>query len=419
MRSSASSTTTRSQFYPQANYNLNASRNRASARRHVAAAAGRRSVLLAVPGRAGRGVADRSVRPRAPPDRSRAGARLRHRAGSPRRRAVGGDQRRGELHHVARARPPARDLAAHRAELRRTRSASSICGTRAASCRKLEVEQVQSQYQQALAAIPALEQQIAAQENLIAVLQGRNPYPIPRGKTHRPAGRAGHSRRPAVVAAGAAPGHPAGRAGPDRRERRHRRRERAVLSRSSRSPARFGSVSAAFGNFLTRTGDRVVALPPDSPARSSPRARSPARCARAEADEREALAVTSRRSSTRSARPTTRWSARSRSARNRRRRSSASRRCASTRACRASGSTTATRAISKCCMPKTSCSAAELASVRSYADALYADRRRLQGDGRRLGRSGRPNRATAAAGQTRRRRADRGPLIRRVPRQRF
>jgi len=47
----------------------------------------------------------------------------------------------------------------------------------------LEVQQVQSQYQQALAAIPSLEQRIAAQENLIAVLQGRNPYPIPRGKS--------------------------------------------------------------------------------------------------------------------------------------------------------------------------------------------------------------------------------------------
>jgi multidrug efflux system outer membrane protein len=48
---------------------------------------------------------------------------------------------------------------------------------------RLEVEQVQSQYQQALAAIPALEQRIAAQENLLAVLQGRNPYPIPRGRS--------------------------------------------------------------------------------------------------------------------------------------------------------------------------------------------------------------------------------------------
>jgi multidrug efflux system outer membrane protein len=47
---------------------------------------------------------------------------------------------------------------------------------------QVEVEQVESQYQQALAAIPALEQQVAAQENLISVLLGRNPGPIPRGK---------------------------------------------------------------------------------------------------------------------------------------------------------------------------------------------------------------------------------------------
>ena len=47
----------------------------------------------------------------------------------------------------------------------------------------VEVAQVESQYQQALAAIPSLEQQIAAQENLIAILLGRSPGPIPRGKT--------------------------------------------------------------------------------------------------------------------------------------------------------------------------------------------------------------------------------------------
>jgi len=46
---------------------------------------------------------------------------------------------------------------------------------------KLEMAQIESQYQQALAAIPALEQQVAAQENLIAVLLGRAPYAIPRG----------------------------------------------------------------------------------------------------------------------------------------------------------------------------------------------------------------------------------------------
>ncbi len=48
---------------------------------------------------------------------------------------------------------------------------------------QVEVAQVESQYQQALAAIPALEQQIAAQENLLSLLLGRNPGPIPRGKT--------------------------------------------------------------------------------------------------------------------------------------------------------------------------------------------------------------------------------------------
>lgn len=47
---------------------------------------------------------------------------------------------------------------------------------------QVELAQVQSQYQQALAAIPSIEQQIAAQENLIAVLLGRNSYPIERGK---------------------------------------------------------------------------------------------------------------------------------------------------------------------------------------------------------------------------------------------
>jgi len=45
-----------------------------------------------------------------------------------------------------------------------------------------EVSQITSQYQQALAAIPALRQAIAAQENAICVLTGRNPGPIQRGK---------------------------------------------------------------------------------------------------------------------------------------------------------------------------------------------------------------------------------------------
>ncbi|RLJ65146.1 efflux transporter outer membrane subunit [Sulfurisoma sediminicola] len=48
---------------------------------------------------------------------------------------------------------------------------------------QVEVAQVESQYQQALYAIPALERQVAAQENLLSVLLGRPPGPISRGKT--------------------------------------------------------------------------------------------------------------------------------------------------------------------------------------------------------------------------------------------
>ena len=47
----------------------------------------------------------------------------------------------------------------------------------------VELAQVQSQYQQALAAIPSLERQIALQENLLSILLARNPTPIPRGKS--------------------------------------------------------------------------------------------------------------------------------------------------------------------------------------------------------------------------------------------
>ncbi len=47
---------------------------------------------------------------------------------------------------------------------------------------QVELEQTESLYQLALAAIPSLEQQIAIQENLISILVGRNPGPIPREK---------------------------------------------------------------------------------------------------------------------------------------------------------------------------------------------------------------------------------------------
>jgi multidrug efflux system outer membrane protein len=48
---------------------------------------------------------------------------------------------------------------------------------------QVELSQIESQYQQALATIPSIELQVAAQENLLSVLLGRNPGAIPRGKS--------------------------------------------------------------------------------------------------------------------------------------------------------------------------------------------------------------------------------------------
>jgi multidrug efflux system outer membrane protein len=48
---------------------------------------------------------------------------------------------------------------------------------------ELELSQVKSQYEEALATIPVFQKAIAQQENALSVLLGRNPGPIPRGKT--------------------------------------------------------------------------------------------------------------------------------------------------------------------------------------------------------------------------------------------
>jgi multidrug efflux system outer membrane protein len=48
---------------------------------------------------------------------------------------------------------------------------------------ELELNQVKSEYEQALSVIPFLEKTIAQQENTLSVLLGMNPGPIPRGKT--------------------------------------------------------------------------------------------------------------------------------------------------------------------------------------------------------------------------------------------
>jgi len=48
---------------------------------------------------------------------------------------------------------------------------------------ELELAQVRTEYEQAAAAIPPLERQIALSENALSILLGRNPGPIPRGKS--------------------------------------------------------------------------------------------------------------------------------------------------------------------------------------------------------------------------------------------
>jgi multidrug efflux system outer membrane protein len=47
---------------------------------------------------------------------------------------------------------------------------------------ELELSQVESEYEEAVAALPEVEKGIAFQENMLSVLIGRNPGPIPRGR---------------------------------------------------------------------------------------------------------------------------------------------------------------------------------------------------------------------------------------------
>lgn len=48
---------------------------------------------------------------------------------------------------------------------------------------QLQLSQIQSEYELAVSAVPVIERDIAILESLIAVLLGRNPGPVPRGKT--------------------------------------------------------------------------------------------------------------------------------------------------------------------------------------------------------------------------------------------
>jgi len=129
-------------------------------------------------------MAGRPVRPRAPADRGGPGTGLRQRAGPARRRADAGFERGRQLHRAALrsnrqleiAQATARNFNATLAHLELRFKGRHRLQDRsdARSARRRSRPQ---------AAIPAFEQAIAVQENLISILLGRNPGPIPRGRT--------------------------------------------------------------------------------------------------------------------------------------------------------------------------------------------------------------------------------------------
>ena len=143
----------------------------------------RRSLLLALPAARSARRGRSTLRARTAPDRVGAGARLCHRAGTARRRAVGGHQRRGELHRAC----------AHSTSSSRSRS-----GLPQNSANTLRIFEPPAQRRRGLAAraragpvaIPAgarRDSRARAAHRGAGEpdrhLQGRNPYPIPRGKT--------------------------------------------------------------------------------------------------------------------------------------------------------------------------------------------------------------------------------------------
>jgi multidrug efflux system outer membrane protein len=69
-----------------------------------------------------------------------------------------------------------RDLRGESLDLFRLQFSGGVIG-------QLQLSQIKSEYELAVSAVPIIERDIAILENLIGVLLGRNPGPIPRGKT--------------------------------------------------------------------------------------------------------------------------------------------------------------------------------------------------------------------------------------------
>ena len=111
-----------------------------------------------------------------------------------------------------------------------SRWTSSSSGSRAGFISEVEYVQVKSQYEEALASIPAVEKAITQQENALERAAGPQPGADLAGKDHRPADAAGDPGRAPLGPARAPARHPPGRAEPDRRQRPDRRREGRVLS---------------------------------------------------------------------------------------------------------------------------------------------------------------------------------------------
>ena len=167
-------------------------------------------------------------------DRGRPRGTPRERGGPAGRHPLAGRLRRRRLHQPARPRPAAGDRQGDGEDPRGIATRSSSSASRAASSPRLELRQVKSQYEEALATIPPVEKAIAQQENALSVLLGRNPGPIPRGKTIDQLTLPADPRRAALGSARAPARHPPGRAEPDRRQCPDRRREGRVLLRPSR-----------------------------------------------------------------------------------------------------------------------------------------------------------------------------------------
>lgn len=174
-------TSTRSQFYPQIGYNLDASRNRATERGTTPLPAGTDPHYSLYQGALS---ADWQLD---------LFGRVRRQSEAVQAQVFAAEQgRRGviltlvasiatayiDLRALDRQFEIARTTANNYAETLRIYEARFKQGV----VSQVEVSSVQSQYQQALASIPSIEGQIASQENLISILLGKVPGPIPRGK---------------------------------------------------------------------------------------------------------------------------------------------------------------------------------------------------------------------------------------------